>query len=121
MEHDIDSVRQPVHQRLVADVALNHAYVARRLGRSEVRAAPAREVIEHDDLRPLVDQPVRDVRPDEAEPAGDQRALHHHSPSVAARRAATMRSTCALDSSGNIGRESTRAALRSASGKAPLR
>ena len=71
MEHDVDSVAQPVHERLVADVALDDAHVSDRLGRGEVRAAPAREVVEHDDLCPLVDQPVRDVGPDEAQPAGD--------------------------------------------------
>ena len=41
MEHDVDSVGQPIQQRLIADVALDHAHVADRLGRREVRVAPA--------------------------------------------------------------------------------
>ena len=74
MEDDIDALHDVVHQRAVADIAFDDGDGAPAGGRRDVLAPTAREIVEDDDFRHVLEnQPVDDMRTDETRAAGDER------------------------------------------------
>ena len=80
-----DRVDRAVDVDVVGDVVLDEveAPVAEQVG--DVARMAGRQVVERDDVVAIGQQPVRQVRADEAGPAGDDDAPHAQSPRTAGR------------------------------------
>ena len=68
VEDDVDAGHRRPHRRLVPDVAFDQFGVGRH-----VVGEAGREIVEHPDLEAFGQEPVGQVRPDEARSAGDER------------------------------------------------
>ena len=84
VEDDVDAAGQPLDQRAVADVALDDAHVAVASAQARFSRRPReRSSSTMTSRRPLSTSSSAMCEPTRPEPAGDQRTLHHHPPSVA--------------------------------------
>jgi hypothetical protein len=81
VEDDLDASHRGVDALVGAEIAFDHLDLAPERG--EVRAAPRREVVEHANVVATREQPLDEVRADEA------RAACHEDPGHAARSATT--------------------------------
>ena len=76
MEDDVDALHDLGEQRAIPDVALDDGHRTVRHGPFQILAAAADEIVEdHDLARPLVDEPIGDMRADEPGAARNQYSL----------------------------------------------
>jgi hypothetical protein len=80
VEDRVAALERGLERLLVEDVSLDDVAARRGLDALDEAALPRDEAVVDDDLEPLGQQPVGEVAPDEAGPAGDEDPLQRPTP-----------------------------------------